>query len=119
MSAVVSKEGARDRRVFPRIKANCPVHYFTRVGGAWCEAELEDYSANGILIRCDETLLQDTKITIQIMRNAKVTVPAMAASAVVVRCDLDENHRYRVACKLTRVRREDNPRENRLRPGMV
>ncbi len=119
MSAVVSEQEKSDRRVFPRFKANCPVHYFTRIGGSWCEAELEDYSANGILIHCDETLLQNTKITIQIMRNPKTTVPAMAASAVVVRCDLDEGHRYRVACKLTRVRREINPSENRLRPGII
>ena len=114
MAAVTSENVGLERRKFPRIKARCPVHYFTQVGGDWFEAELEDYSASGICIVADETLMQATEVTIRIMRNAKVTVPPMTAYAQVVRCDINDDHRYKIACKLTRVRRENNLEGNRI-----
>ena len=114
MSAVISEKKGVERRGFPRIKATCPVHYFTHIGGDWFEAELDNYSANGMCIVADETLIKNTEITIRIMRSAKVTVPPMSANAVVVRCDLSDDHRYRIACKLTRVRRENNREGNRI-----
>lgn len=114
MSTVIWEKSNAERRSFPRIKASCLVHYFTHQGGDWFEAELSDYSANGICIITDETILRDTEITIRIMRNAKVRVPPMSAFAKVVRCDLGDDHRYRVACKLTRVRNEQNGNGNRI-----
>jgi len=49
------------------------------------------------------------------MKNAGISVPAMAASAVVVRCELDDEHRFKVACKLTRVRDESSRKYDYLR----
>jgi hypothetical protein len=104
-----------ERRAYPRFKAQCAVHYFTIDGKTWLEAVLEDYSAGGVCFHCDETLFQDTKITIQIRRDNRQSVPAIAASAVVVRCDIDDDHRYRVACKFTRVRDEGSRKFEFLR----
>jgi hypothetical protein len=71
----------------------------------WCEAELNDYSANGVCFLSEETILTNTEISLQILRQERVRVPPMSASAVVVRCDLSEDHRYKIACRFTRVTR--------------
>jgi len=119
MSVTHCEKNEFERRAFPRFKAQCLLHYFTQDGGAWNEAVLEDYSASGVCFLSDETLLQNTKITLQIMKNTGhntgTPVPPMAASAVVVRCELDEQHRYKVACKLTRVRDDSIRKPDYLR----
>jgi hypothetical protein len=116
MSALMGEKREVERRSFPRIRAICPVHYLTHKSGDWCVAELNDYSANGVCFLTDETILSDTEITLRIMRNPKVRVPPMSAIAVVVRCEVNEDHRYKVACKLTRVRHENYPRRNESTP---
>lgn len=115
MSGLNREKPNYERRGFPRIKAQCQIHYLTQDGGNWNEAVLEDYSASGICFNSNETLLRDTKLTIQITSDASPTVPALAASAIVLRCDLDEDHRYRVACKLSRTRNENNVKHDYLR----
>ena len=119
MSVTHCEKNEFERRAFPRFKAQCPLHYFTQDGGTWNEAVLEDYSAGGVCFFSNETLLQNTKITLQIMKNAGLNagtpVPPMAASAIVVRCELDDEHRYKVACKLTRVRDDNIRRPDYLR----
>lgn len=115
MSVVDYGKNKIERRAFPRVKAQCPLHYFTQEGGTWSEATLEDYSASGVCFYSNETLLRDTKITIQITRDACPKVPALAASATVLRCDLDEGHRFRIVCKLTRVRDEIDRKQHYLR----
>jgi hypothetical protein len=116
MSAVMGEKGEVERRIFPRMRASCPVHYLAHKSVDWCVAELNDYSANGLCFLTDETILRDTEITLRIMRNSKVRVPPMSAFAVVVRCDVNEDHRYKVACKLTRVRHENYPGHDEFTP---
>ncbi len=115
MSAVPGEKDKFERRAFPRFKARCQIHYLSQDGGTWSEATLEDYSASGICFFSKETLLHDTKVTIQITRDAHPTVPPMAASATVVRCELDEGTRFKVACKLTRLRDEKDRKHHYLR----
>ena len=123
MSVTHCEKDEFERRAFPRFKAQCPLHYFTQDAGTWNEAVLEDYSAGGVCFLSNETLSQNTKITLQITKNAGSSagtnagtpVPPMAASAIVVRCELDEQHRYKVACKLTRVRDDSVRRPDYLR----
>jgi len=115
MSAVPDEKDKFERRAFPRSKARCQVHYYSQGGGSWSEATLEDFSANGVSFLCDDTLLTNTKITVQIVRDAHPEVPPMAASAVVVRCELDEGSRFKVACKLTRIRDKDHKENHYLR----
>jgi hypothetical protein len=115
MSAVPDEEDKFERRAHPRTKAECPVHYLSKDGGSWNNATLEDYSAGGLCFHSGETLVEDTKITIQITRDAHPAVPPMAASAIVVRCELEDGTRFKVACKLTRVRNEDMKPHHYLR----
>jgi hypothetical protein len=92
-----------ERRMFPRITASCPVRYAVHVDGGWDNAELCDYSATGLRMVCDNTLLQDTKINVELIPGKIMRVPKIAAVAVVVRCGLRDDHRYEIACKLTKV----------------
>ena len=98
-----------ERRAFPRIKGSCPVRY-TAIQGRpeWLEAELADYSATGVRMVCRETLLHNTSISLQLLPGGKPTIPRISAQAVVVRCHLNADHQYEVACKLTRVMRASN-----------
>lgn len=108
MSAVLDSEQSNnnriERRKFPRIVAQCPVRYQGQQGD-WGEAELQDYSATGIRMMCEETLLQNTKLTLHMLPAAKTRIPRLSAEGVVVRCVLGADHRYEIACKLTKVRR--------------
>lgn len=93
-----------ERRMFPRIVASCPVRYARRLEGSWDKAELCDYSATGLRMVCDNTLLQDTKINVELIPERMKRIPKIVAEAVVVRCGLRDDHRYEIACKLTKVR---------------
>lgn len=92
-----------ERRMFPRIEASCPVRFAHKIEGQWDEAELCDYSATGLRMVCDTTLLQDTKINVELVPGKLIRVPKISAEAVVVRCGLRDDHRYEIACKLTKV----------------
>jgi len=102
MSESFYEKQNEERRKFPRNKAQCPLNYFTRTTGHWNDAYLQNYSRGGICFICNESLQQDTKITIQITEEAHKEVPAMAVSAVVVRCEEKDGRQYKVACKFTR-----------------
>lgn len=99
--------GGAERRMFPRIVASCPVRYAHRPGfavelaadlspasladGHWETADLCDYSATGLRMVCDNTLLQDTKINLELMPGTLRRVPRIVAEAVVVRCGLRDD----------------------------
>lgn len=117
MSDSFYDEKKEERRKFPRVKAQCPVNYFTRTTGNWSEAVLQDYSIGGICFVCDETLQQNTQITIQIPHGAHKEVPPMAASAVVVRCEMNDDHHYKIGCQFTRERRVNVAKISRFGPG--
>lgn len=106
-------EVKKERRRYPRIEARCPVNYFTRVSGSWNQARLQDYSAGGVCFVCNETLQEDTKITVHITRSAHKEVPVMAASAVVVRCEQGDDRKFKVACRFTYTM-QDKPERNRF-----
>ena len=99
------EEVGKERRRFPRIQASCPVQYSQSSSGYIGEAELCDYSAAGVRMLSDTTLLQSSTIQLMLMPEAKSRVPRISAEATVVRCGLREDHRYEIACKLTKVKR--------------
>lgn len=106
-----------EKREYHRIKGQAPVHYYSRETGQWSDAELEDYSSGGICFRCNETLQQDTRVTIQIKRDHRNDVPAMAVSAIVVRCIDEGDDQFKVACKFNRALTSNPPSYLRFMPG--
>jgi len=91
------------------------MNYFARTTGHWFEAELHDYSAEGICFFCKESLEQNTRVTVQIASDANDEVPAIAASAVVLRCEQDDERRFKIACKFKNVMREKPVKVSRFR----
>ncbi|MBL1277382.1 MAG: hypothetical protein COB30_014965 [Ectothiorhodospiraceae bacterium] len=107
-----------ERRKFPRIQATCPVRFLEhedksapeKVKEPWDDAELCDYSAIGIRMVCDDTLLQNTKINVELVPEKLARIPNILAEAVVVRCDMRSDHRYDIACKLIKVKPKYKPK---------
>ena len=95
-----------ERRAFPRILARCPVRYSGKSFSELGVAELRDYSAGGVRMISDNILLRSSKIRIELMPESKSRVPRIIAEAVVIRCGMRDDHRYEVACKLTKVNRQ-------------
>ena len=94
----------KERRMFPRIQARCPVRYSGESFAQLGVGELRDYSAGGVRMVSECVLLHNSQIRIELMPEPKSRVPRITADAVVVRCGMRDDHRYEVACRLTRVR---------------
>jgi hypothetical protein len=105
-SCADSQAEGTERRKFPRIQACCPIRYSQLRDNKWGDAELCDYSATGIRMVSDTTILQSSKIHLVLLPGHKSRVPSIAAEATVLRCGLRDDHRYDIACKLTRVKRQ-------------
>ena len=115
MASVNNKKVNVERREYQRTKTECPVNFFTPADGKWADAILADYSPKGMSFYCDGEQLIGEIITIQITRDAHPTVPPMAASAKVVRCEEGEGCQFKIACKLTRILDKDSIEKHYLR----
>ncbi len=93
----------REKRLFPRIVTQCQVLYRTPDSQAWNVARLVDFSAIGLRIECDELLLLETPLSIQIKPGEDKAIPAISAQGQVVRCEPNTDLRYEISCKLTKV----------------
>lgn len=92
-------------RAFPRIIVSCPVLYLPPSAKRWQVATLMDFSAIGICMVCDDRLDVGTEIEIQIKPGSQKTVPAVSATACVVRNETNNDQRFSVSCKLIKVHR--------------
>jgi hypothetical protein len=54
----------------------------------------------------ETTILHSSKIHLVLLPEGNSRVPSIAAEATVLRCGLRDDHRYEIACKLTRVKRQ-------------
>lgn len=96
-------EKRRDKRVFPRMAASCPVVYRTNVQERWCVGVLLDFSATGVLMTCNRKLDVNTPISLRFDNSRHQNLPALSGSGIVIRSDELANSKYEVACKLTRI----------------
>ncbi|VAW93241.1 hypothetical protein MNBD_GAMMA20-257 [hydrothermal vent metagenome] len=93
----------REKRLFPRIVTQCQVLYRTPESKGWNVARLVDFSAIGMRIECDELLLLETPLSLQVKPCEDKVIPAISAEGRVVRCEPNADLRYEIACKLTKV----------------
>jgi hypothetical protein len=98
-------EGFIERRMFPRVIANCPVLYRLDFSERWHVAKMVDYSATGIRISCDENLPVGTKIAIQIKPGSIKTIPPVSAEGQVARSEVDSDQHFVVSVKILKVER--------------
>lgn len=98
-------ERRRDKRLFPRIAAECPVLYRTHDQERWCVGVLKNFSATGILMTCTRALATGTPISLRLERGRNLSIPALSGSGAVVRSEKLSSTKYEIACKLTQIDR--------------
>ena len=103
--ATEREEDRLERRAFPRIPASCPVLYLVKPKTRWIVAKLEEFSATGMSMVCDENLPMGSGICIQIKPGSLKTVPQISAEGIVIRCDTNSENRFKISCKITKVLR--------------
>lgn len=96
-------EKRNNKRVFPRIAAECPVLYRTNEQERWCVGVLQDFSATGVLMTCSRALAAGTPISLRLERNRNRTLPALSGSGIVIRSDKLSAAKFEIACKLTKI----------------
>ena len=64
-----------------------------------------DFSATGVRMVCDDNLTINSEIAIQIKPGSQKTVPALSATGVVVRSNINAEQRFEVSCKVIKVHR--------------
>lgn len=105
-SEVDSYHKGDERRLFPRMQASCVVRYAGKNFDELGVAELQDYSAGGVCMVSENIILHSSILRIELVPEGQSRVPKITAEAVVVRCGMRDDHRYDIACKLTKVNRQ-------------
>lgn len=93
----------KNKRLFPRIEAECPVLYRTNAQERWCVGILQDFSATGVLMICNRNLATGTKISLRLERERNKILPALRGSGIITRSNKLSNTKYEIACKLTKI----------------
>ena len=104
MSSVIDNS-KQNQRVFPRITVSCPVLYLMPPAKRWHVAKLVDFSATGLCMVCDDNLRVGDAISLQIKPGSQKTVPALSATGLVVRSEINTEQQFVISCKLTKVLR--------------
>ncbi len=97
------QEDKLNKRMFPRITAECPVLYRTHEQERWCVGMLQDFSATGVLMTCDRALTTGTQISLRLERGRNKTLPALSGSGNIIRSDKLSGSKYEIACKMTQI----------------
>ena len=63
-TAIDGEDDFVERRTFPRLPANCPVLYRVKENQRWLVATLDEYSATGFSMVCDDNLKEGSEIAI-------------------------------------------------------
>ena len=104
MSSVIDNN-KHNQRAFPRIAVTCPVLYRSLAARRWQVARLVDFSATGISMICDDKLSVGTEVAVQIKPGSQKVVPALSATGIVMRSEINDEQQYVISCKLTKVQR--------------
>lgn len=96
-------EKRQDKRVFPRMEAECPVLYRTNERERWCVGVLQDFSATGVFMTCSRALPVGTPISLRLERGRNKSLPALSGTGSVIRNDKISATKYGIACKMTHI----------------
>jgi len=92
-----------EKRLFPRMQANCPVLFRLGKEKSWKVAKISNLSATGIQFVSTENPPISTNISIHIKPGSKKTIPEIIASGMVVRAEVLDDDTYAISCRLTEV----------------
>jgi len=104
MSGIIDNN-KQNQRTFPRITVTCPVLYLLPPARRWQVGRLVNFSATGISMVCDDKLSVGTEVSLQIKPGSQKVVPALSATGIVLRSEVNNEQQYVISCKLTKVQR--------------
>lgn len=93
-----------EKRVFPRMQSECTVLYSIGTSKRWSNATMQDISATGIGIVCDEQLLRNISISVITKPGSNKVIPEITATGKVARCVSLGDNKFFIGCKLTKIR---------------
>jgi hypothetical protein len=92
-----------DKRIFPRISAECPVLYLGPGMQRWLVGRLLDFSATGLRLTCETMLNTGDEVAVQIKPGSNRKIPKISGVGSVVRTDFNDLGQYEVSLKMIRV----------------
>ena len=98
----MTEEQPRDKRIFPRLDARCPVLYQPDGQQSWKVGKMQNLSATGLQLICNDNLQPFTLVHIHVKPGTRKDIPEIRASGEVVSCEALQQG-YMVSCKLTRI----------------
>ena len=93
----------KDNRVFPRIKAVCPVLYREQGTNRWIVGMLNNLSATGLQMKTKEEVPQGSTVEIQIKPGSNKLIPALHATGIAIRTEMNTENEQLVSCKLIKI----------------
>ena len=93
-----------EKRTFPRMESECPIIYSIGTSKRWVTATLKNFSATGICIISNEQLIKSISISMITKPGRNKLVPEITASGKVTHCEALGDNKYRVGCKLLKVK---------------
>jgi len=91
-----------EKRIFPRLEARCPVLYQLDKAKSWKVGKMQNLSATGLQLICNETIPAFTTVHIHVKPGTKKNIPEIKATGEVVRSENTDDG-YIISCKLTEV----------------
>lgn len=91
-----------EKRDFPRVDVECQVSFHIEGANDTYSGELLNLSAKGLLFITPEKIAVDSELDVHIVPSNPIT-PPMHASVKVVRSDLLEDSRYKLACEMLKI----------------
>ena len=93
-----------EKRVFPRLEAECAVLYAIGNSEDWKVGIMSNMSATGLSMKCPEQLLKNISISIVVKPGDNKMIPNIEAKGKVTRCTQVDEHEYEVSCKLIEIK---------------
>ena len=97
-------KGKPEKRLFPRMEAECAVLYTVGTSKNWKVGILTNMSATGIRMLCPERLLKNIGIAVMLKPGDNKLIPEIEGKGKVTRCDQLDEYEFEISCKLTEIK---------------
>lgn len=117
MDSIEIDDDKAEKRVFPRMDAECAVLYAigstsNETNKNWKVGIMSNMSAVGLLMKCPERLLKNINISLRIKPGDNRLIPEIEAKGKITRCTQIDEHEYEVSVKLIEVKNAKVNKEN-------
>ncbi len=92
-----------ERRLFPRIPADCPVLFRCQSNHKWKLGKMMDFSATGLSLVCPDSCKEEVTIEFQVKPGDNSMIPAITGYAQILRCIPMPNNEFHISCSVSKV----------------